>query len=41
MAEEKTEVSKPKTKKVVAVKPKKVYGKTSIKSTRGTLDKKP
>ena len=29
------------TKKVVAVKSKKVYGKTSIKSTRGTLDKKP
>ena len=33
--------AKPKAKKVVAVKPKKVYGKTSLKSTRGTLDRKP
>ena len=38
MAEEK---AKPKKKKEVAVKPKKVYGKTSVKSTRGTLDRKP
>ena len=41
MAEEKAkEKAKPKAKKV-AVKPKKVYGKTSLKSTRGTLDRKP
>ena len=41
MAEEKAEASKPKKKKVAAVKPEKVYGKTSLKSTRGTLDRKP
>ena len=37
MAEEKAKVSTNKAKKVVA--PKKIYGKESVKSTRGTLDK--